>query len=237
MHGPCCRWCQWCRWCRWCGLPGANNNPTNIAKNQCRANINHNILSPQHAILPHSSQKACRGDLPGWLARSACRLAPLCQQSCRNLFQIVLGLTPRRRAWKACPSQNDDFLPRFGIYPLYTALQGTSIPKRFGTTLFRHLCSPSRPCFAAPLPVSSLHFPVSSLHFPVSLLPVFLTCNVGKIIGLSRTFSSGRVTSGTSRMPFCALRAVVPNRLVKVPPLEGPTGHIRHQTRRFRRVW
>ena len=24
---------------------------------------------------------------------------------------------------------------RFGIYPLYTALQGTSIPKRFGTRL------------------------------------------------------------------------------------------------------
>ena len=47
-----------------CGLPGANNNPTNIAKNQCRANINHNILSPQHAILPHSSQKVCRGSLP-----------------------------------------------------------------------------------------------------------------------------------------------------------------------------
>ena len=50
------------------------------------------------------------------------------------LFQIVLGLTPRRRPCKACPSQNDDFLPRFGIYPLQTALQGTSIPKRFGTT-------------------------------------------------------------------------------------------------------
>ena len=44
-----------------CGLPGANNNPTNIAKNQCRANINHNILSPQHAILPHSSQKRLPG--------------------------------------------------------------------------------------------------------------------------------------------------------------------------------
>ena len=54
-----------------------------------------------------------------------------------QLFKIVLGFTPRRRAWKACPSQNDDFLPRFGIYPLYTALQGTSIPKRFGTTFPR----------------------------------------------------------------------------------------------------
>ena len=50
------------------------------------------------------------------------------------LFKIVLGFTPRRRPWKAGPSQNDDFLPRFGIHPLYTALQGTSIPKRFGTT-------------------------------------------------------------------------------------------------------
>ena len=34
---------------------------------------------------------------------------------------------------------------------------------------------------------------------------------------------------------FWALRAVVQNRLVKVPPLERPTGHIVHQTRRFRR--
>ena len=38
-----------------------------------------------------------------------------------ELFQIVLGFTPRRRPWKACPSQNDDFLPRFGIHPLQTA--------------------------------------------------------------------------------------------------------------------
>ena len=50
-----------------------------------------------------------------------------------QLFKIVLGFTPRRRPWKAGPSQNDDFLPRFGIYPLQTALQSTSIPKRFGT--------------------------------------------------------------------------------------------------------
>ena len=113
-----------------CGLPGANNNPTNIAKNQCRANINHNILSPQHAILPHSSQKACRGDLPGWLARSPCRLAPLCQQSSgacsksfwdsplvegparhvhpkTTTFCLVLGFTPSREACRAHQSQND----------------------------------------------------------------------------------------------------------------------------------
>ena len=38
-------------------------------------------------------------------------------------------------------------------------------------------------------------------------------------------------------MLFCVLMAVVQNRLVKVPPTERPTGHIRHQTRRFRRVW
>ena len=73
-----------------------------------------------------------------------------------QLFKIVLGFTPRRRPWKAGPSQNDDFLPRFGIYPFWKALQGTSIPKRFGTTLFRPLCGPSgglcgtsQPCFAA----------------------------------------------------------------------------------------
>ena len=28
-------------------------------------------------------------------------------------------------------------MPRFGIHPLYTTLQGTSIPKRFGTTFPR----------------------------------------------------------------------------------------------------
>ena len=31
-------------------------------------------------------------------------------------------------------------------------------------------------------------------------------------------------------MPICALMAVVQNRLVKVPPLEGPVRHIVHQT-------
>ena len=66
-----------------------------------------------------------------------------------QLFKIVLGFTPRRRPCKAGPSQNDDFLPRFGIYPLYTALQGTSIPKRFGTTLFRLLCSNPKRCSAS----------------------------------------------------------------------------------------
>ena len=53
------------------------------------------------------------------------------------LFKIVLGFTPRRRPWKACPSQNDDFLPRFGIHPLQRGLQGRSIPKRLGTTFPR----------------------------------------------------------------------------------------------------
>ena len=50
--------------------------------------------------------------------------------SCSKSFW---DLPPHRRPWKAGPSQNDDFLPRFGIYPLHTTLQGTSIPKRFGT--------------------------------------------------------------------------------------------------------
>ena len=61
-----------------------------------------------------------------------------------QLFKIVLGFTPRRRPWKAGSSQNDDFLPRSGIYPLQTSLQGTSIPKRFGSTHFRLLCGPFR---------------------------------------------------------------------------------------------
>ena len=54
--------------------------------------------------------------------------------SCSKSFW---DLPPRRRPWKACLSQNDDFLPRFGIHPLQRGLQGTSIPKRFGTTISR----------------------------------------------------------------------------------------------------
>ena len=37
---------------------------------------------------------------------------------------------------------------------------------------------------------------------PVFPLSVFLTCNVGMKIGLSRTFSSGRTTSGNPRPSF-----------------------------------
>ena len=81
--------------------------------------------------------------------RAALRRAAPQSPRRRSLFKIVLGFTPRRRPWKAGPSQNDDFLPRFGIYLLYTALQGTSIPKRFGTTLFRLLCGTSRSYFSA----------------------------------------------------------------------------------------
>ena len=46
-----------------------------------------------------------------------------------QLFKIVLGFTPRRRPWKACPSQNDDFLPRFGIYPPPDSPPGHINPK------------------------------------------------------------------------------------------------------------
>ena len=106
------------------------------------------------------------------------------------LFQIVLGLTPRRRPCKACPSQNDDFFPRFGINPLQTALQGTSIPKRFGTTLFRSLCGP--------FGWSLWHFPplCCSSRWSLWPIPVFLICHIRMKNGLSRTFSSGRVTLG-----------------------------------------
>ena len=51
-----------------------------------------------------------------------------------GLFQIVLGFTPLRMRSTAYKSQNDGFLPRFGIYPSQRALQGMQIPKRFGTT-------------------------------------------------------------------------------------------------------
>ena len=129
-----------------------------------------------------------------------------------QLFQIVLGFTPRRRPWKAGPSQNDDFLLRFGIHPLQTSLQGTSIPKRFGTTHFRLLCGPFRViCVALPGGLFAACAPLWSFR-------VFLTCNVRKCptclpaplwhfllfliyhirsrIGLPRTFSSRSITSG-----------------------------------------
>ena len=59
--------------------------------------------------------------------------------NCQPAFQASKGscsksfwdLPPHRRPCKACPSQNDDFLPRFGIHPLWKAFHGTSIPKRF----------------------------------------------------------------------------------------------------------
>ena len=66
-----------------------------------------------------------------------CGLASVagCAFACwRALFQIVLGFTPSRSAWEAGQSQNEAKSRRFGIYPLWKALQGTSIPKRFGTT-------------------------------------------------------------------------------------------------------
>ena len=80
-------------------------------------------------------------------------------------------LPPRRRPWKAGPSQNDDFLPRFGIHPLWKAFQGTSIPKRFGTTLFRHLCGPSRPCFAASCFPDLSHQEAAGQDTPCKTLP------------------------------------------------------------------
>ena len=121
---------------------------------------------------------ACRDSQASYLGGVFCAFSAMsvdkkhCAICWSALFKIVLGFTPRRRAWKACPSQNDDFLPRFGIYPLYTALQGTSIPKRFGTTLFWLLCGPSgrsvwhfSPCF--PFPVfPMLHIRKSSICLP-----------------------------------------------------------------------
>ena len=54
-----------------------------------------------------------------------------------QLFQIVLGFTPRRMHSRAHQSQNDAKIRRFGIRPLQKALQGIPIPKRFGTTPLR----------------------------------------------------------------------------------------------------
>ena len=44
--------------------------------------------------------------------------------------------------------------------------------------------------------------PVSQLPFPVLSFPVLRTCNVRKKIGLTRTFGSGRVTSGNCQPAF-----------------------------------
>ena len=109
-----------------------------------------------------------------------------------QLFKIVLGFTPRRRPWKAGSSQNGDFLPRFGIYPFLAAFQGTSIPKRFGTTLFR----PFREVCVA-------------LFDPVSPPPVFPMCHIRMNNGLLRTFSSRSITSGSgeARLAGLAIRA------------------------------
>ena len=95
---------------------------------------------------------------------------------------------PRRRLWKAGSSQNGDFLPRFGIYPFLAAFQGTSIPKRFGTTLFR----PFREVCVA-------------LFDPVSPPPVFLMCHIRMRIGLLRTFSSRSITSGSDEARLAGL--------------------------------
>ena len=109
-----------------------------------------------------------------------------------QLFKIVLGFTPRRRPWKAGPSQNDDFLPRFGIHP---PSRQPSRAHQSQNDLGQLYSAPS-----AALPAG-----LSPLPFPVSPLPVFLTCNVGMKIGLPRTFSSGRVTSGNCQPAFQAL--------------------------------
>ena len=105
-----------------------------------------------------------------------------------QLFKIVLGFTPRRKPWKAGSSQNGDFLPRFGIYPFLAAFQGTSIPKRFGTTLFR----PFREVCVA-------------LFDPVSPPPVFLMCHIRMKIAIPRIFSSRSITSGSDEARLAGL--------------------------------
>ena len=148
-----------------------------------------------------------------------------------QLFKIVLGFTPSRQPSRAHQSRND----------LEQRYSGTSVALPDPVLLF---------------PVVSVALPdlVSLLPFPVSQLPVFPTCNVRKKIGLPRTFSSGRVTSGTAQRAFLcsysscsksfgestphreACRAhsspnspILP-RLVRPPSLEGTARHIVHQT-------
>ena len=81
---------------------------------------------------PKVAQSTLAGDTRHSLAGE--HLYGVIDGSCSKSFW---DLPPRRRPWKACLSQNDDFLPRFGIHPLQRGLQGTSIPKRFGTTISR----------------------------------------------------------------------------------------------------
>ena len=95
---------------------------------------------------------------------------------------------PRRRLWKAGSSQNGDFLPRFGIYPFLAAFQGTSIPKRFGTTLFRPFWEV---CVA--------------LFDPVSPPTVFPMCHIRMKNAIPRTFSSRSITSGSDEARLAGL--------------------------------
>ena len=68
---------------------------------------------------------------------------------------------------------------------------------------------------------------------PLWHFPVFRTCNVRTKNSLSRRFCSGRVTSGTTLMPLCALRAVVQNRFGIYPLVEGPGRQVHPKTTTF----
>ena len=153
-------------------------------------------------VLPIKSPNCIPGPfvaLSGWGCLLVCdiRIRLMCSNgSCSKSFW---DSPPRRRPWKACPSQNDDFLHRFGLHPLQTSLQGTSIPKRFGTTLFQLLCGLSG-WFV-------WHFSGGLCGTCRPLFPsrVFPMCHIRKRIGLPRGFSSRSITSGNGKTGNCKL--------------------------------
>ena len=106
---------------------------------------------------------------------------------------------------------------RFGIYPLYTALQGTSIPKRFGT---KHLSS----CHKALWGVAQRFPAVGTGHSLADEHPDSVVAS-----SCSKTFGESTPHREAYRAHSSPNSPISP-RLVKLPPLEGPARHIVHQT-------
>ena len=120
-----------------------------------------------------------------------------------QLFQIVLGFTPRRMHSRAHQSQNDAKIRRFGVRPLQKALQGIPIPKRFGTTPLRRQDDGFAVLFCkngdAGLAPFTTEIDCCRIIrcFECSLIVLeFLNSHIRSKIALSRTFPSSSYTSG-----------------------------------------
>ena len=105
--------------------------------------------------------------------------------------------TPSREAYRAHSSPNSPILPRLVKPP---PLEGPARHIAHQTIWLNSIPHPLWPFRVVCVAIPDL---VSPLPDPVSSFPVFPTCNVRKKNGLSRTFSSGRVTLGNCQ---CALQ-------------------------------